>query len=87
MNKDALNRAAPRAVLTVAYDGIDRFQDHPPELVVAAVAVLLKEFSSVLRIPISELLNKADRMTGDLNENYMPEISALREYIKHQMRS
>jgi hypothetical protein len=85
MNTDKLNFTAPQEAMRATYAAISTLQDFPAHLGVIAAAILIQEMSSVLRIPVSELLDKADRITRDLNDHYQPEIKALREYIKQEM--
>lgn len=86
MNIDKLNHTQPRAALQVAYDCIDRLQNHPAHLGLMAIALLLKEMSAVHSLPVSELLNKAERLAGDMSETYTTELRALRAYIKEEMK-
>lgn len=86
MNIDKLNSVRPREVLQVAFHVLDTLQNHPPHLQVIAPVLIIKEMSELLQISPSELLDKAERIAGDLFDNYTPEILALREYIRQELR-
>ena len=86
MNIDKLNSTNPSEAMQVTYAALDRLQDFPSHLSLIAVSILLREMSAVLQLPVSELLDKAARVTSDLNEHYQPEIKALREFIKQEMK-
>lgn len=75
----------PADAMQGAYACIDRLQDFPSHISVAAVAILFNEMSTVLNLPVSELVDKAQKITKDLNQHYQVEIKALREFIKHEM--
>ncbi|WAW09977.1 hypothetical protein NB640_12275 [Oxalobacter vibrioformis] len=86
MNRDSLNMVRPPEVVTAAYSLINTIQNIPKHDAVHALSLLMREVSSMLGVPVGELLNRADRIVGDLNTHYHSEIRALREYIKNEMR-
>lgn len=81
MNKDKLNSANAYQAMTAAFAAISTLQDFPAHLQVAGASILINEMAKILNLSVSELLNKAERMAGDMNEQYKPEILALRQYI------
>jgi hypothetical protein len=86
MDMDRLNMVAPRDVLETAYSLITTAQDHPPHLAIAAIALLIHEISIQLRLPKGELMDKAERMAGDMHENYITELRALRQFIREELK-
>ena len=85
MNRDKLNMVSPAAIAGITFDLLDTMQNHQPEQATVALAILLSEIAEVSGVSVSELLDKARRITDDLNNHYHPQIKALREFVAMEM--
>lgn len=85
MDKDKLNSINKRDAVTAAFVALDAVQNLAPHVQVAAVAVLFTAFADTTRIGVSELVDKARRITKDDDTYYQREVKALRDYIQQEL--
>lgn len=85
MNKDHLNSLPPHVAVDTAYAQVSAVQDRPAAAQVAGAATLFLTMCEVLKLDVSEVLNKASRMARDDDYFYQQEIRALRAYIKGEL--
>ena len=80
---DRINSMAPTEAVRGALVLLDRLQVEAPETQVMGTAVLLLVMCQGLKLNVSELMNKADRMCAD--GDLMRPVSALRDYVKGEL--
>lgn len=86
MNTDALNNIRPHKAITSAYLQIDAVQHEQAHVQVAGAAVLFLTICQEAGLDVSEVLNKASRITKDDDNPYQPEVRALRAYVRGEIR-
>lgn len=82
---DQIPFVTPRETVQAAYGALSALQDERPGVQVMSAAVLFKVIADELRLDISELLNKAARITSDDDNPYRTEVAAFREYIRGEL--
>lgn len=73
--------------MDAAYTQLSSTQDRSPHEQVAGAAILLVSYAQLLGIDISELVGMALRMRKDADMGtFAPEVRALDEYIRNEIR-
>jgi hypothetical protein len=78
---------APEEVLKASFKVLDLVQTMTNKAdAIHGLFILSRELARTLGIPMGEMLNRAERITNDMKDKYHPELKAIREYIKNELR-
>lgn len=86
MNHDSLNSMTAPAALEAAFVVLDGLQGEAKHKQVIGITLLFSLMCERLNLDISEMLDKAQRMTHDANTNYHAHLHALRMYIDNELK-
>jgi hypothetical protein len=79
---DQANMVNPRLTIQTAYAALSGAQSEPAPQQLIAYAILFNEACNVLRLDVSEMLDKARRCARIAEDHYSIEIHALREFLR-----
>lgn len=85
MHIDRLNNLRPQQAVQAAFAQLSSTQHLTPAEQLAGAALLLREMAVNSGIPVSELLNKAERIAVDADTFFHRELKALRDYVKGEL--
>lgn len=86
MNTDRLNSMKPQEAAQSAYAQISAVQHLPPDQQVAGAVLLLRAMAEELRLDLSQLMQQAARVMDDADTYYNREVSALRMYVRKELK-
>ncbi len=85
IDKDRLNNASPKDVAQATYGLVDRLQDHPPHIQMAAAALLFLVVSKLWKAQPQDIFVAVGNLMSDPIHGERDEFRALRLYAKHEL--
>lgn len=85
MNRDQLNSVVSFHAVEAAYAAVSAVQAMPKQKQVMGIAVLFSTICDELKLDLSELINKAQRVAKDADGFFTREMKALRGYVKGEL--
>ena len=86
INRDKISNADPKQVSKAAFSVLDRLQNFPAWIQPMAAAAVMLLLCSGLRLEAQDLFTVTKNLMNS-KEGLRPEFEAVRDYIKHELKS